>query len=150
MSMSMPMNAVELVETAMKAWEANDTGRLASCLSDDFSIVGPMPQRMNKEQFLELMHALLTAFPDWSFNYFNMQEHGNVVQVSTLVTGTHTGELVLPLMGVILPTGQKIALPEEYVEHTVIGNKITAIDTGHTPGGGVPGILAQLGMSLPR
>ncbi|HZS79116.1 MAG TPA: hypothetical protein VFA41_21070 [Ktedonobacteraceae bacterium] len=49
----------------------------------------------------------------------------------------------------IPPTGKRISLPVEHVEYTLSGNKITSLSSDNVPGGGVPGVLAQMGVPLP-
>ncbi len=143
------MSAADRAQAAMKAWEVNDANTLASYLADDFVCKGPLPQPLNKEQYIGYMKAMMTAMPDWSFNAHILHEQGDTVLFVTQITGTHTGDLSLPELPIIPPTGKKIALPNEHMEYTVNGDTITAITTDQQSGGGLAGILAQLGMQLP-
>ncbi len=144
------MSAADIAQAAMKAWEVHDANTLASYLADDFVCKGPLPQPLNKEQYIDYMKAMMTAMPDWSFNAHILHEQGDTVLFVTQITGTHTGNLSLPTLPIILPTGKKIALPNQHMEYTVNGDIITAITTDQRDGGGFAGILAQLGMHLPR
>ena len=98
-------------------------------------------------------HSLTTAFPDLSFNGHILHEEREADQswsvlFVTAVTGTQTGDLILPTLPVIPATGMTIALPYRHLEYLVIGDTITAITADFSPSG-LEEILAQLGMELP-
>src|SRR6266566_227099 len=78
-------------------------------------------------------------------------EHGDTVTAAVQITGTHTRKLVVPMPGMPLipPTGKKIALPEEHMTFTFKGDKIASLASDNVPGGGVLGVLAQIG-ALPQ
>jgi hypothetical protein len=46
-------------------------------------------------------------------------------------------------------TGKKVSLPAEASTFTIKNGKIARLDVAPTPGGGVPGILSQLGVPMP-
>ena len=48
------------------------------------------------------------------------------------------------------PTGKHVQLPYEPLTVTVINGKATRIGAEHVEGGGVPGVLAQLGIAMPH
>jgi len=76
-----------------------------------------------------------------------------LVNVNSInITGTQTGELNLPLPGIpkIPATGKQISLSEQPTTFTVKDGKVTRIEAVSSPDTGVPGILAQLGISMPR
>lgn len=148
------MNAIEHATTALKAWESNDVDRLRALLSNDFVGKGLLPQPINKAQYTDFMQAIMRAMPDWSFNAHILHEHlleeqERSVHIITQVTGTHTGDLVLPTLPIILPTGTKIALPPRQMEYFVKGELITAITATFSPHC-LAELLAQLGLILPR
>ena len=60
----------------------------------------------------------------------------------------HTGDLVLPDLPVIPPTGTKISLPYRHMEYLVTGEIITALMADFSPNA-LEEILAQMGMVLP-
>jgi hypothetical protein len=68
------------------------------------------------------------------------------------ITGTHTTTLppILPGMPAIPPTGHKVMLPVEPIKATIRGDKIAHFEVAATPGGGVPGLLAQIGVQMPQ
>jgi len=145
------MTRLETVHAFADAVEAQDFDKAASYLSDDFVFTGPVPQPVGKNEFIAIQSAFARAIPDWSFNSHDEVEEGNKVSVAVQITGTHTQELVLPMPGMppIPPTGKRISLPEEHVEYTFSGDKIASLTSDNVPGGGVPGVLAQIGVPLP-
>jgi predicted ester cyclase len=145
------MTKLETVHAFADALEAQDFDKAASYLSDDFVFAGPVPQPVGKNEFIAIQSAFLRAMPDWSFNSHDEVEERDKVRVAVQITGTHTHELVLPMPGMppIPPTGKRISLPVEHVEYTLSGNKITSLSSDNVPGGGVPGVLAQMGVPLP-
>ncbi len=149
------MNAKDLAEAAIKAWESNDAEGLASLLSDDFDCQGFLPQHpVQKAQYIDFMQAIMTAMPDWSFHAHLLDEgpvtrRGERIFFVTQVTATHTGDLVLPDLPIIPPTGTKISLPYRHLEYFVKGETITTITADFSPNA-LEEILAQMGMVLPK
>ena len=91
--------------------------------------------------------------PDWSFhdrflNEGHITEKGERVFFVTQITGTHTGDLILPDLPIIPPTGIKISLPYRHLEYFVKEAAIAMITTDFSPDM-LEEILAQLGMVLP-
>ncbi len=147
------MRATELAEAAMRAWEAIDIKGLASLLSDDFVGRGFLPQPVQKAQYLDFMQAIMMAMPDWSFHDRLLDadavtEQGERVFFISQITGTHTGDLILPDLPVIPPTGTKISLPYRHLEYFVKGNTIMTLTADFSPNA-LEEILAQMGMVLP-
>ena len=145
------MSAMEIVKAGLAAVEANDFKKLEGMLADDMVFAGPVPKPVGKHEFVGLQSLLLAAMPNWKFNPKDFKENGDVVTVTLQVTGTQTGELSLPMPGMpkIPASGKKVSLPSEASTFTVKNGKITRLDVASTPGGGVPGILAQLGVPMP-
>lgn len=142
------MSNSELVQTGMKAWEANDEAALSPLLAEDFVLTGPTPQPLRKAEFIDFMHIILTAFPDFAFNNSYMEENGDTVIVHSHITGTHTGPLALPGMPTIPATGKRIALPQEEQTYIVKSGQLHSLATDARPDAGVPGMLMQLGVAL--
>ena len=91
--------------------------------------------------------------PDWSFHAHFLYERplkgqGQSVLFVTQITAMHTGDLVLPDLPVIPPTGTKISLPYRHMEYFVTGETITALMADFSPNA-LEEILAQMGMVLP-
>ena len=106
---------------------------------------------VGKREFIGLMMAMVKAMPDWKFNASDLKENGDQVAVALRITGTHTGELQLPMPGMpaIPATGMKVSLPSEPSTFTVRDGKLTKLEVASIEGGGVMGILSQLGVNMP-
>jgi hypothetical protein len=115
------------------------------CSSD----LAPIPLGAN--EFFGTMKALVTGIPDWKFNYKLGSESKNIVETKVKITGKHTREIPSPLPGVknIAPTNKTIRMPEEIVTFTFSNNKLININVQKVEGGGVPGLLKQLGVEVP-
>jgi predicted ester cyclase len=145
------MNAIEVVKAGIAAAESGDIAKYQTLLADDMVFAGPVPKPLSKQEFIGLQTALISAFPDWKFNASDFKENGDQVVVMVQITGTQTKELSLPMPGLpkIPPTGKHVSLPKEPTTFTVKNGKITRLETSAVAGGGVMGILTQLGVSLP-
>jgi hypothetical protein len=146
------MNAIEIVKAGLAASESGQAGKFASMLSDDMVFAGPVPVPVGKREFVGLMTAMVAALPDWKFNGMDYKENGNQVSMVFQITGTQTGELNLPLPGFqkFAATGKHVRLPKEPITVTVKDGKISRLESAVVPGGGVAGVLAQLGAALPH
>jgi predicted ester cyclase len=144
------MSAIDIVKAGLAATEAGDFKKLDSMIADDYVFAGPVPEPLGKREFMGLQSALLTAMPDWKFNAIDFKEDGDVVTVTLRVTGTQTGELKVPMPGIpILPaSGKQVSLPGEKSVFTVKNGKLTRLDVTPTVGGGLLGILSQLGVPM--
>jgi predicted ester cyclase len=145
------LTKTEIVQAFSAALEAHDFEKAASYLSDDFVLSGPIPQPLGKQEFIAVQSAFENAFEDWSFNSHDEVEQGDKVIAAVQITGTHTRDLVLPMPGMpaIPASHKKVSLPEEHLEFTFEGDKIASLASDNVPGGGVPGVLQQIGVPLP-
>ena len=145
------MNAAELVQEVYSSLEQKDTKRALSLLADKFVFSGATPVPLDKHQWVGVVSALTAAMPDFSFGYHLSKEEGSMVEGTVNLTGTQTNELVLPMPGTprVPATGRKVDLPREKVELDTRDGKIISLKVENLPNGGVPGILQQLGVSLP-
>lgn len=145
------MTKTETIKSFSAALEAREFEKAASYLADDFVFKGPVPMPVGKQEFIAIQRAFESAFEDWSFNSHNEVEQGDKVVAAVQITGTHTQDLVLPMPGMptIPATHKKISLPEEHLEFTFKGDKVTSLTSDNVPGGGVPGVLQQIGVPLP-
>ena len=145
------MTNIETMKAFSAALEARDFEKAASYLSDDFVFSGPVPQPIGKQEFIAVQSAFSNAFEDWSFNSHDEVEQGEKAVAAVQITGTHTRDLVLPMPGMptIPATHQKVSLPEEHLEFTFKGDMIASLTSDNVPGGGVPGVLQQIGIELP-
>ena len=143
------MDKVEIAKNAMAEIEKGAIA--ASTYTDDMTFSGPVPQPLNREQYLGLMHALVGAAPDWNFHARDFRVEGDTVHINIGITGTQTRTLsgLMPGMPSVPPTGKQFSLPGEHLDITVRGDKISRIVAQVPPGGGVAGLLKQLGVPLP-
>ena len=144
------MNKSDLVKTMLKDLETGNARKSARYYAVDFIFSGPVPEPLNKDQFLDLMTAMTQSLPDWAFNVTSVQEKGSKVSVKVQITGTHKGTLAVPGLPTVAPTGKRVKLPAETLDITEEGDKITEFRVDVPPGGGVPGIYQQLGVKLPE
>ena len=147
------MQAADFANAALRAWESRDMDTLTSLLVDDFVCRGFLPQPVQKVQYLGFVQAIIKAMPDWSFHDRFLDEgpvteQGERVFFVTQITATHTGDLILPDLPIIPPTGTKISLPYRHLEYFVKEETITAITADFSPNL-LEEILAQMGMVLP-
>ena len=144
------MSKVDTVKAFSEALETRDFNTAASYLADDFVFVGPVPQPIGKQEFLAIQSAFEDAFQDWSFNSHDEVEQGDKVVAAVQISGTHTRDLVLPMPGMppIPATGKRVSLPVEHITFTFKGDKIVGLTSDNVPGGGIPGVLAQIGVPL--
>jgi predicted ester cyclase len=146
------MNAIDVVKAGLAASEAGQPGKFAEFLADDMVFTGPVPQPIGKREFIGLQTAMVAAMPDWKFNAKDFKQDGDKVTATFQITGTQTGELNLPMPGFpkVPASGKRVSLPQEGMTFRVIDGKISRMESAKVPGGGVPGVLAQLGVVLPQ
>ncbi len=145
------MTKTETAKAFSAALESRDFDRAASYMTDDFVFSGPVPQPIGKQEFIAVQSAFEDAFQDWSFNSHDEVEQGDKVVAAVQITGTHTRDLVLPMPGMppIPATNKRVSLPVEHITFTFRGDKIASLTSDNVPGGGVPGVLQQIGVPLP-
>src|SRR5664279_3537444 len=89
------MNPQDTVRTLMDAVQAGDFKTARSLLSSDFHYSGPVPERLGAGPWIGLCANLKTAFPNLDYHFGIKDAVGSVVNISTRLTGTHTGNLNL-------------------------------------------------------
>jgi hypothetical protein len=145
------MGTREIAEAFMGAFEAGDFATAASYLSDNFQFSGPVPEPISGQEWLGLAAGMKAAFPDLTYNFHVTGVDGNVARTSSQVSGTHTEEWDLSMMGigVIPPTGKTFSNTQEDGEGVVEGDQIVSIHIYAVEGSGLMGIFAQLGIQPP-
>jgi predicted ester cyclase len=144
------MKPTDILREHWKAIEEKNFEKARTFLSEDFKFSGPVPKPIGTAEYINVHRSLLQGIPDWRFNANIFSEQQNKVAAKVRVTGTHTAKLSLPFLGdtgTIQPTGKKLALPEEKVEVVMKGDKISRMTVEQVPGGGVPGLLKQMGVA---
>lgn len=148
-----PLDAsTQVVQAVADAIDAQDWDAMSKLLSDDFQFSGAVPRPFSAQEWVGIHRALAAAMPDLRLNYAPTTSNGSHTTGAVKITGTHTGELVLPVPGIprVPPTGSAIANPTEHVEVTVRDGRVTEWKVDHVPNGGLGGLLSQMGVALPN
>ena len=111
---------------------------------------GVLPQAIPMMEALKIMSGLTATIPDLKFDVQQVTVNGNQATVKALWGGTQSGPLSLPMPGMpaIPPTGKKVSVKDTYVI-TVQGDKVSHINVESPADGGIPAMLAQLGVKMP-
>ncbi|MCU7496409.1 MAG: ester cyclase [Ignavibacteria bacterium] len=145
------MKAGKVVEEFLTAIENNNFTKADNFLSKDFKAVGLGPDPLNSDEFLGAHLALNKGLPDFRFNFKITEDRADRVYLKVKITGTHKNTIPSPAPGIkaIPATNKSVVMPEEPVEITVKDNKITKLKLVHVDGGGLMGLMKQLGVELP-
>ena len=140
------MNKRETVQVLMDAVQKGDLKLAESMLADDFQFSGPVPEPINKEAWLGMSSSLRTAFPDLDYHFKVIGAEGDVVRITSQLSGTHTGsfDLTNMNMGVIPATNKILSGKVEKTKVTIKDNRITSWAVEPTQGAGLKAILDQL------
>jgi hypothetical protein len=145
------MKSLEVAQTAADLLEARDVKGLQALLAEVFKAKGPTME-LTKQQTLGYLQILFTAFPDHRFGFIGFEENGDWISCTGQETGTHQGILDLKPFGIsvtLSPTGKSFRLPKSKFAFRTANGKLTYFSEEATEGGGLAGILAQLGVKLP-
>jgi hypothetical protein len=153
----MNTSATDRVTTFMEALEVKEFDKATAYLSDTFQYSGSTPKPLNKQQFIRYSSELAEGMPNLSYSFHDLQEveeelgEGKRMRAAIHITGTHTNTFqVVPLGLPLIPeTNKAVSLPEEHWEYVVKDNTIATIRVQHVAGGGIAGILQQLGVDIP-
>ena len=145
------MSRVEAVRQIVAALESDDPRRAGELLTKDFIYQGPFPGPLDRPQFLIYSAEIKKAFPDWSYHFtFIQDEDSDLVRGIIQQQGTHTGTFSLPGMAALSATDVSVILPIEAVRFRFRENQLACLEIEDASGGGLEGILEQLGVELPR
>jgi hypothetical protein len=151
------MNGADIVKQFMIALETQEFTLASDYLADDFTYTGMLPRPLNKKQFITLMKELKYGMPNMSLNVRDIRETSNELkqeqnaECTVQLTGTQSNamELVPLSLPTIPETNRRIILPPEQWRFTIMNDKISAIFVPPVSGGGIPGLLQQLGIDIP-
>ena len=145
------MNKRETVQALMDSVQKGDFENAKAMLADDFQFSGPIPEPINKEDWLGMNASLKTAFPDLDYHFKVIGTEGDVVRTTSQWSGTHSGSLDLTglNMGVIPATYKSFVASRDKTRLTVKENKITSWVVEPTQGAGLMEILKQLDVKMP-
>lgn len=124
----------------------------ASIYTEDMIFSGPVPQPMNRDEYVSLLKSIVAGVPDWNFHAKDYVVRGDTVGVAVKITGTQTRILpsLIPGMQPLPATNRSFMLPEEHLTIKVRGGRIAECRSDVVAGGGVSGMLAQLGVQLKK
>ena len=123
----------------------------ASLTANAMASGGVLPQPMPAMEAFQLIAGLMTAFPDLKFEVEDVVVNGNQATVKAQISGTNTGPLSLPMPGMpsnMPPTGKKVSAKDVFVV-TVEGDKVSHLHVDSPADGGLPALLAQVGVKAP-
>jgi hypothetical protein len=145
------LSTVETVNALVTALQSGDLELAASLLSEDCVVSGFAPEPLKRAKFLALQSQLLAAMPDFSYNLSQIDAEGKNAHALITITGTNTNNLELPEFGLqsIPATGLQIVLPQVPCSWRVRHEAVVKIDMEEVPGGGLTGLLQQIGAELP-
>ena len=145
------MSNLEVAKRFADLLESGDVNGLQALLADDFRAKGGT-RELNKQQALAYLQIFSTAFPDHRIGFTDFEEKDDVIHCFGQETGTHLGVLDLRPFGMpvsLPPTGKSFKLPKSIYSFRVAGDKVTFYGEEAVQGGGLAGILEQLGVKLP-
>ena len=129
----------------------NDPKKMQAMLTADaMASGGALPQAMPVKEAFNVTAALFAAFPDLKIDVQQVMVNGNQATVKANISGTQTGTLNVPMPGFppLPPTGKKVSARDAYVV-TVVGDKVSHMQIDSPADGGIPALLAQLGVKMP-
>lgn len=142
------MSNLETAKKAANLLESRELQGLQALLADDFRAKGATLE-LTKQQILGYLQIFFTAFPDLRFNFTDFEEKEGLIYCTSQETGTHTGVLDLNPFGMpvlLPPTGKSFKLPKSVFAFHVVGDKVMYLNEEAVKGGGMAGILEQLGV----
>jgi ketosteroid isomerase-like protein len=132
--------------------ELNNSGPEAAAdyLAEDYAVEQPGAPVQSKAHWLALWRMWQDGFSDIAIKYDLHSVDGNLVRGRSRVTATHTGALDLGQlgMGVVAATGKSVTTVSA-IGFIVEDGKIVSGTAKPEAGGGIPGLLAQLGVEMP-
>ena len=134
--------------TYIEGLKAHDVPEIAETVAEDLAFVSAN-RTLSKPEFLKMLNALYTGFPDWHYDYDASNCRAICYAVKWRQGGTHKGVFAMPGLDPVAPTGRTVKIPEHYFFYRVAGEKIVMIRPEVVPGGAPRGILEQIGVALP-
>ncbi len=147
------MNPREIVQALLDSVQRGDFEKAEFLVSNDCQFSGPAPKLIKREAWMGMNKNLKKAFPNLNY-HFHVDRvdglDGGVVSISAELKGTHSGVLDLsPLgLGVTPATHKSFAVPHEHSKVTIKGDKVASWVVEPIEGGGLMGILGQLGIAV--
>lgn len=128
---------------------AHDVPLVASTVADDLLFISAT-RILNKAQFLQMLTALYLGFPDWTYEYTEIEDRGQGnFAIRWRQGGTHRGTWAMPGMDPIPATGRAVRIPPHYFYYRIVQKRLAIIFPEPILGGAPRGILEQIGVPLP-
>ena len=109
---------------------------------------GILPQPIPIAESMKVMDGFMVAFPDLKFEVQQVTVNGDQATVHVTLNGMNSGPLALPGMPAFPPTGKRVSVKDTFVV-TVQGDKVSHMEVASPADGGIPAMLAQLGVQMP-
>jgi len=148
------MNPREIVQALLDSVQRGDFQKARFLVSKDCQFSGPAPEFLKREAWMGMNKNLKKACPNLDY-HFHVDRvdglSGHLVKISAELKGTHSGVLDLsPVgLGVSPATDKSFATPREHVKVTIKDSKVASWIVEPIEGGGLMGILGQLGLTVP-
>ena len=148
------MNPREIVQALLDSVQRGDFQKARFLVSNDCQFSGSVPKPIKRDAWMGINKNLKKAFPNLDY-HFHVDRvdglDGCVVKISEELKGTHSGVLDLSAvgLGVTPATDNSFAMPREHGKVTIKHDKVASWVVEPIEGGGLMGILAQLGIPVP-
>lgn len=148
------MNPREIVQALLDSVQRGDFEKAIFLVSNDCQFSGPVPELIKREAWMGINKNLRKAFPNLDY-HFHVDRvdglDGGTIKISAELKGTHSGVLDLSSLGLgVTPaTNKSFATPHEHCRVTIKGDKVASWVVEPIEGGGLMGILSQLGIAAP-
>jgi len=148
------MNPRETVQALLDSVQRGDFQKARFLVSKNCQFSGPVPEVLKREAWMEMNKNLKKACPNLDY-HFHVDRvdglDGHLVKISAELQGTQSGVLDLsPVgLGVTAATDKSFAAPREHVRVTIKDSKVASWVVEPIEGGGLMGILTQLGPTMP-
>ncbi|MGD8478008.1 MAG: ester cyclase, partial [Burkholderiales bacterium] len=92
----------------------HDVAAVARTVAEDLLFISAT-RILGKPQFLDLLSALYAGFPDWIYEYTEIEDRGQQnYAIKWHQGGTHTGTWAMPGMQPLPATGKHVRIPPHY------------------------------------
>lgn len=148
------MNPRETVQALLDSVQRGDFQKARFLVSADCQFSGPVPEVLKREAWMEMNKNLKKACPNLDY-HFHVDRvdglDGHLVKISAELKGTQSCILDLsPVgLGVSPATDKSFVAPREHVRVTIKDSKVASWVIEPIEGGGLMGILTQLGIPVP-
>lgn len=128
---------------------SHDIGKIATTVSEDLLFISAT-RILRKAQFLDMLNALYSGFPDWLYEYDAVEDRGQGnYAIQWRQSGTHTGTWSMPGMDPIATTGKQVTIPPQYFFYRVANEQVVLIFPEPVIGGAPRGIIEQICEDVP-